>query len=116
MCVNVRIQHIPRRHTNPAHPLPLPLPSLTLTLTLTPPGLSAIDEAILNMEEVEFLRLRRTDLEQWANELFFDDLVKGLFVRIGVRNDVDRYRIAAVVGQLCVCVSVCQCLSECVYV
>ena len=49
---------------------------------------SGSDEATL--EDLQTIRLSRHKLERWCHEPFFDEIVKGCFVRIGIGEHRDR--------------------------
>ncbi|VDL57859.1 unnamed protein product [Hymenolepis diminuta] len=56
-------------------------------------------EQITTLEQLMQVRLTRDRLENWVHYPFFDELVKGCFVRIhvGVQRDVPIYRISEIV-------------------
>jgi hypothetical protein len=61
------------------------------------------DEAPAPAEQLERVRLKRSRLEAWVEEPFFESVATGCFVRVGVGTDLSGsgeqiYRIAEVVG------------------
>ena len=58
------------------------------------------DEKVSNVEDVEKIRLSRHKMERWVHMPFFEDLVKGCFVRIGIGQNEGRsiYRVAQILG------------------
>jgi len=55
---------------------------------------------IIEYKDIEKIRLSREILEKWIDEIYFDDVVKGCFVRInlGVNNETKQnmYRLCEI--------------------
>ena len=60
------------------------------------------DAVEATLDAVQQIRLSRHKLEKWCHEPFFDDLVEGCFVRIGIGTSPDTgqpvYRCVQIVG------------------
>ena len=56
-------------------------------------------ESIAPVAQLERIRLKRDLLEKWVNEPFFERVLPGCFVRIGIGNKDGRpiYRVAEIV-------------------
>jgi RNA polymerase-associated protein RTF1 len=59
------------------------------------------DAAEATLDEIQQIRLSRHKLEKWCHEPFFDELVEGCFVRIGIGTNNESsqtvYRCAEIV-------------------
>lgn len=58
------------------------------------------EEKVGSVDDVEKIRLSRHKLEKWVHMPFFENLIKGCFVRIGIGQNEGRsvYRVAQVLG------------------
>lgn len=56
----------------------------------------------LTATDMNSIRLKRDSLDKWVNEAYFDDIVKGFFVRVGmgISNGKRVYRVALIDGSL----------------
>jgi len=56
------------------------------------------------LADAESLRLKRDQLEKWVDEPFFEDAIKGLFVRVGLGMNRETgkptYRMAEIFGMV----------------
>ncbi|XP_028417681.1 RNA polymerase-associated protein RTF1 homolog [Dendronephthya gigantea] len=58
------------------------------------------EEKVSSVEDVEKVRLSRHKMEKWVHMPYFEELVKGCFVRIGIGQNEGRsiYRVAQIMG------------------